>query len=889
MNLSINDAAALLIQIEPDDVSELANLQELLTAIAEDKEHSEPFREKIVQAVQLIGEIIDSSVSDPHSSLTEVGNIIESAMNIMDENVLKPPEAHVSDQAEDMNNESTDDRFVDSEIRLPSDPAPEDMNNESTDDRFVDSEIRLPSDSAPETAEAESADDGFVDSEIRLPSDSVPETAETEIADDGFVDSEIRLPSDPVPETAETEIADDGFVDSEIRLPSDPAPEENDDDFVDSEIHLPDHMSEKIENNSAHSESQSPSYLPEGADPDLIGAFITESNDLIANAEEALLLLESDPDDMDAVSTVFRAFHTVKGTSAFLELSLVSEIAHHAESLLSRIRDREIRYEGAYPDLALRSIDILKELLGSVQEALEGKPLFKPRDYNELMHILSNPEKADAEPVSVLPEPVTADVPPEESIEEEEIREQKAEQEIEIEAEEDFEEEPEEEFAEEFEADEPPMIQAEKPVTREIPEPAPVSRDEALQRKQPRAEVAKQIAESSVRVPVERLDRFIDMVGELVVAHSMVAQDEIIVNGSHHELMKKVTQTGKIVRELQSMSMSMRMIPLKATFLKMARLVRDLARKAGKNVSFLTDGEDTEIDRNMVDVINDPLVHMVRNAVDHGIEPPNIRKQTGKPSSGIVQISACHSAGNVVVEIKDDGRGLDREAILAKAVERGLISSDSDIGSDRDNMPGDQDVFSLIFEPGFSTSNIISDISGRGVGMDVVKTNIEKLRGQIDIQSRPGEGTVFKISLPLTLAIIDGMVLRVGSERYVMPTASIVRSVQPDSEDISTVVRRGEMLSLQGKLIPLFRLSRLFQIEDAEDDLTKAIIMVVEDDGRQAGLVIDELIGTQQIVIKTLGEMMRNIVGISGSAIMPDGRVGLILDVGGLVKLANRD
>ncbi|MCP4108477.1 MAG: chemotaxis protein CheA [Desulfobacteraceae bacterium] len=795
MNLSINDAAALLIQIEPDDVSELANLQELLTAIAEDKEHSEPFREKIVQAVQLIGEIVDSSVSAPHSSLTEVGNIIESAMNIMDENVLKPPEARVSDQAEDMNNESTDDRFVDSEIRLPSDSAPE----------------------------------------------------------------------------------------------------ENDDDFVDSEIHLP----ENIENNSAHSESQSPSYLPEGADPDLIGAFITESNDLIANAEEALLLLESDPDDMDAVSTVFRAFHTVKGTSAFLELSLVSEIAHHAESLLSRIRDREIRYEGAYPDLALRSIDILKELLGSVQEALDGKPLFKPRDYNELMHILANPEKVeiaqerskqDAEPVSVQPEPVTADVPMEESIEEEEIREQEAEQEIEIEAEEDFEEEdeePDEEFAEEFEADEPPMIQAEKPVIREIPEP--VSRDEAPQRTQPRAEVAKQIAESSVRVPVERLDRFIDMVGELVVAHSMVAQDEIIVNGSHHELMKKVTQTGKIVRELQSMSMSMRMIPLKATFLKMARLVRDLAHKAGKNVSFLTDGEDTEIDRNMVDVINDPLVHMVRNAVDHGIEPPNIRKRTGKPSSGIVQISACHSAGNVVVEIKDDGRGLDREAILAKAVERDLISSDSDIGSDRDNMHGDQDVFSLIFEPGFSTSNIISDISGRGVGMDVVKTNIEKLRGQIEIQSRPGEGTVFKISLPLTLAIIDGMVLRVGSERYVMPTASIVRSVQPDSEDISTVVRRGEMLSLQGKLIPLFRLSRLFQIEDAEDDLTRAIIMVVEDDGRQAGLVIDELIGTQQIVIKTLGEMMRNIVGISGSAIMPDGRVGLILDVGGLVRLANRD
>lgn len=285
-----------------------------------------------------------------------------------------------------------------------------------------------------------------------------------------------------------------------------------------------------------------------------------------------------------------------------------------------------------------------------------------------------------------------------------------------------------------------------------------------------------------------------------------------------------------------------------------------------------------------MDYINDPLVHMVRNAVDHGIEPPEIRENLGKPVNGTVKISACHSAGNVVVEIKDDGKGLDREAILDKAVEKGFIS-ESDV---KEKIINERDILNMIFKPGFSTAKIISDVSGRGVGMDVVKTNIEALRGQIEIQSRAGKGTAFKMSLPLTLAIIDGMVLRVGSEKYVMPTISIIRSVQPRHEDISSVLGKGEMLSLQGKLIPLFRLANLFHVKNAEQDPTKAIVMVVEDDTRQAGLVIDELIGTQQIVIKTLGEMMRNIPGISGSAIMPDGRVGLILDVGGLVRLANQ-
>lgn len=589
-------------------------------------------------------------------------------------------------------------------------------------------------------------------------------------------------------------------------------------------------------------------YMPEDADMELILAFIAESSDLITNAEEALLQLESEPEDEEAVSTVFRAFHNIKGTSAFFELTLVTDLAHHAETLLSRIRDHQLRYAGQIPDLALKSVDMLKDLFRLIRESVDGGPLMKPDGYDRLVETLSAPEKAgvtdeEAAPVrspESLPEAPAAP-----------------------------------EVAEEAEA--PADEEAYRPPPAQVAEKPPEPRE--APKKPASAPARRQSMDASIRVPIERLDRFIDMVGELVVSHSMVAQDQLVVSGQNHELQKKVTHTSKIVRELQNMSMSMRMIPLKTTFRKMARLVRDLSRKINKDVSFITEGEETEIDRNMVDIINDPLVHMVRNALDHGIETPDEREAAGKPRHGAIQLSAYHSAGNVVVEIRDDGKGLRRDAIVAKAVERGLIG-------EGDNL-SDPEVYQLIFEPGFSTAQKVSDVSGRGVGMDVVKRNIEAIRGHVEISSREGKGTLFKMSLPLTLAIIDGMVVRVANEKYVIPTISIVRSVQPDAGEISTVLRRGEMLKLQGELIPLFRIAELFELEGAETDLTRAIVVVVENDVHKAGLVVDELIGSQQIVIKTLGESLGDIAGISGSAIMPNGRVGLILDVGGLVKLAN--
>jgi two-component system chemotaxis sensor kinase CheA len=614
----------------------------------------------------------------------------------------------------------------------------------------------------------------------------------------------------------------------------------------------------KQENNTQPTNDPNHDYMPEDADLELISEFIAEGSDLIEAAEEALLTLETDPDDTESVGKVFRAFHTVKGTSAFLELTLLAEMGHHAESLLSRVRDGEIRYSGGYADLTLRSLDMLKGILMSVKAAIEGRPLLKPAEYDELMKILENPESAGVSAEEdTMSEPRVGDI----LVSQGKIEREKL-----------------EEIADDCKDEKigTCIIKSKEVSTTDV--------GQAL-RTQKRMKTGKQVVESSVRVGTQRLDRLIDMVGELVIAHSMVAQDQVILSGSNLELQKKVSQTSKIVRELQDISMSMRMVPLKTTFNKMARLVRDISRKVGKKVSFVTEGEDTEIDRNLVDVINDPLVHMVRNAVDHGIEPPDRRIENGKDETGVVKLSAYHSAGSVVVEISDDGKGLDRNAIIAKAKEKNLVSDSPNFNG---QTLSDKEVFNMIFEPGFSTAAEVTDVSGRGVGMDVVRKNIESLRGQAEIRSELGKGSVFKMSLPLTLAIIDGMVVRVGNETYVIPTGSIIRSIKPEKENITNVFEKGEMLSLQGELIPLISMSALYEIESTQKFDEMPLVVIVEDEEKQAGLLIDELIGRQQVVIKTLGSTMKSTPGISGGAIMPSGMVGLIIDVAGLLKFSNQ-
>jgi len=595
--------------------------------------------------------------------------------------------------------------------------------------------------------------------------------------------------------------------------------------------------------------------LPDDADRDLLPDFITESVECVTNSEAALLQLEANPSDEEAVNTVFRAFHTVKGTSAFLGLTRIAAFAHEAESLLSRVRDKEIAYTRGCADLSLRSADMLKELLNVVEAALNGDGRMPiPEGYAELLEALAGYDPAiHADGVSVPSRSAGDDIFPTSDAAPTNVATTGAELRL--------------------------ATTGEHPAVAAVAQPAshPAAAANTGNNAGNNA-VTTNNADATIRVRTDRLDRLIDMVGELVIAQSMIAGDEGFVDGTQHELLRKVTHAGKIVRELQDLSMSMRMVPLRPTFQKLARVVRDTATKAGKSVQFVTEGDDVEIDRTMVDRLGDPLVHMVRNAVDHGVEPPHERTGNGKRATGVVRLHAYHASGNVVVELIDDGRGLNREKLVKKAIEKGLIESDKGMS--------DSEVFSLIFAPGFSTAEKITDISGRGVGMDVVRRNLEAIRGRIDITSTLGKGTTFAIRLPLTLAVTDGMLVRVGEERFIIPLTHIHMSFRPEPSMISTVVGKGEMVLLRGELMPVVRLHRLFDVANAVQSPLDGLLMIVGDGHKRTALLVDELLGQQQVVAKTLGDGLGKVEGVSGGAILGDGRVGLILDVNETLALA---
>ncbi len=597
--------------------------------------------------------------------------------------------------------------------------------------------------------------------------------------------------------------------------------------------------------------------LPPEADPALLQEFITESRDLIASAEAALLELEADPENAEALNTVFRAFHTIKGTSGFLGLDHVSKLAHGAESFFSRIRDKEIRCIGGYADLAFRSVDMIKDLIKIVQDALGGGPIAVPDGFDDLLTLLAKPEAAgifgvihdESGNVEARPSPVGDTLVAQGKADREETK-----------------------AAVDDQADQPGGMAVARSKIASLAEA-----DRALRKERNMAGI-EPVAESSVRVRTDRLDRLIEMVGELVIGHSMVAQDETVNSGNYLELQRKVNHTDKIVRQVQDLSMSMRMVQLKPTVHKVARLVRDLARKREVMINFVPIGEDTEIDRNMVDLINDPLVHLVRNAVDHGIEPPQEREKYGKPRTGTLLLKAYHSGGNVVVEISDDGRGLDRDKIIAKAIAKGLIPSGQSLS--------DREITNLIFQPGFSTADKVTDISGRGVGLDVVRKAVETLRGRVDVSSELGKGCTFSVRLPLTMAITDGMLVKVGHQRYLLPTINIDMSFRPNPEELSTIAGRGEVVIFKGRVLPIFRLHRLFNIKEAVEDPAKGLLIVIGEGNQRCALLVDELVGQQQVVAKSLGDGISKVQGISGGAILGDGRVGLILDPQGIAVLA---
>jgi two-component system chemotaxis sensor kinase CheA len=386
---------------------------------------------------------------------------------------------------------------------------------------------------------------------------------------------------------------------------------------------------------------------------------------------------------------------------------------------------------------------------------------------------------------------------------------------------------------------------------------------------------------ASIRVPIAKVDRLINLVGELVITQSMVAQAVEGATSSDRltALAEAVAQMDRHARDLHEHVLAIRMIPVRTLFARFPRLVRDTAAALGKQAVLEVSGEDTELDRTVIERISDPLTHLVRNAIDHGLETPAVRAAAGKAAKGRIQLTAYQQGGSIYIEVADDGRGLDRDRIVARAREMGIVTSEEALA--------DEQVWSLVFHPGFSTADRVTEVSGRGVGMDVVRQNVEALGGAITIHTAPAHGTRFSIKLPLTLAIMDGQALRVGAQQYIIPLIAIRETVRPSRGSVHTIGPGAEIAIVHGNPLPIVRLHRLFGIEAATEDPSIGLLVVVEHDGQVAALLVDELLGQQQVVIKSLEANFTKVRGIAGATIVGDGRVALILDVAGLVTLAN--
>jgi two-component system chemotaxis sensor kinase CheA len=568
-------------------------------------------------------------------------------------------------------------------------------------------------------------------------------------------------------------------------------------------------------------------------DPELMSDFIVESREHLVNIESQVLTLERDPSDGEALNAVFRGFHTIKGLAGFLELWEVQKLAHEVETVLDRARNSQWTINPAGIDVILESADYLRHWLVHMDAVLHQTASRAPaRDealLTRIARLSSEPDEAApaglaalASAVSVHPEDPSAKP-----------------------------------------VAEGPGDKTDEPVANPAAAaaPAPGRLPETM----------------AVKVDTAKLDYLVDMAGEMVIAESLVRHDQELAVLKSPLLHRKIAHLTRITAELQKTAMAMRLVPIGPLFRRMARLVRDLSRQFGKQVEMETQGDEIELDRTIVEELADPLMHMVRNSLDHGIGTPAERQAAGKPATARLILKANHQAGQVVIEITDDGRGLNRDKIIAKAVQKGLIPSAEGLS--------DNEIYNLIFQPGFSTAAQVTNVSGRGVGMDVVRRHIEKLRGRIEIRSAVGEGATFLLKLPLTLAIIDGLVVGVGQERYIAPLFAIREMFRPTAETIWTVQQRAEMALVRGSLLPVVRLYRIFHVQPKSEDPLAGVLVVAEVEGQRFCVLVDELIGKQEVVIKALGETFKNVTGVAGGAILGDGRVGLILDLDRISKV----
>jgi two-component system chemotaxis sensor kinase CheA len=602
---------------------------------------------------------------------------------------------------------------------------------------------------------------------------------------------------------------------------------------------------------------------------ELLGEFRSEAIDHLSQIEAALLILDEKPGDKDALDSLFRSFHTIKGVSGFLHLRSMHVLTHEVESLLDLARNGELRLNPTIVTAILQSRDAVQAMMQQITLALEKGIL--PNEVIPVSHLIGQVKalvagtvapppaaSAPAKPAGPAPQPAPAPVWATTSPFEQDAAfgtlASPAPQ-------------PAAPPAPATPADLPPLEQAKAAVASVA---AAIGQPKVAAAAATKSGPVAAGAASTVRVNTEKLDILMDVVGELVIVQSQLIESARPVAEDGSPLHRNVIQLGRITKELQHNAMSLRMVPVKPTFQKMERLARDLARDFGKKVTFVTAGEETEVDRTVVEEIADPLIHMVRNSMDHGIESPSERQAKGKTEFGTIELKAYHQGSNIIIELRDDGRGIDPEKVLARALKLKLVPE----GETRAR----EEILNFIFLPGFSTAEKVTAVSGRGVGMDVVKRNIDKLRGKVEIDSAVGRGTIFRIKLPLTMAIIDGLVVRVGAERFILPSTSVQMALRPTKEAFTTVHGRGEVLDHRGRILPLHRLHRRFGIAGAIETPWEGIVVIMETNGRVSALLVDEMVNKQEVVIKNLGAYLHGLAGVAGGAILGDGNIALILD-----------
>jgi two-component system chemotaxis sensor kinase CheA len=643
--------------------------------------------------------------------------------------------------------------------------------------------------------------------------------------------------------------------------------------------------------------------------------FFEEAEELLAEMERLLLALDPRRTDMEELAAIFRTAHSLKGGAATFGMADMAEFTHGLESLLDRMRRGEMAIAAEHVEAFFGAKDVLKMQLDGHRngEAVDGEAVERMRRRLEALLAAGAPGSAQAQ-ADALARPATrryAIVLP--ALDAEAFEGLKAELgmmgslDLGQAARDDGRIALTLETAQDSEAildlcafmldpadidiseDAAPEAYAAPDGSYGFFEPLPEPSAPADEQPQASAHIeapaaraaadkAAHLESTSIRVSVEKVDQLINLVGELVITQAMIEQRSGTLDPVMHErLLSGVAQLSRNTRDLQEAVMSIRMMPMDYVFSRFPRMVRDLAAKLGKRVDFVTHGAATELDKGLIERITDPLTHLVRNSVDHGIETPEARSAAGKPETGRLSLSAAHQGGHIVIEVSDDGGGLNRERILQKARDNGLPVAE--------DMP-DEDVWQLIFAPGFSTAEEITDVSGRGVGMDVVQRNIHAMGGSVDIRSARGFGTTISISVPLTLAILDGMLVKVGEEVYILPLSFVSESLQPAASDVKEIAGRGRVVKVRGEYLPIIALHQVFGIAARCTEPSEGILVILESEGAKAALLLDELLGQQQVVVKNLESNYRRVPGISGATILGDGGVSLILDVAMLVRAA---